>query len=154
MNWTVEILAIEPVAAFEFRWPEGTEAFEGGWLVDARIGGRRHKVRHGLGARPVYGRERVHTVTWVDGAVQVEDVGADDYPVSQSMVSRLRRPGRKTARTWDEVPAGHEGFGTAVRSRRALSPRSGCAPCRCTRRDCGMLTACGSCSRLRFDEGV
>jgi hypothetical protein len=73
-----EILAAEPVAAFEFRWPEGTEAFEGGRLVDARIGGRRHAVRRGLGARTVYGRERGHTVTWLDGGVQVEGVEADD----------------------------------------------------------------------------
>jgi len=123
MNWTVEILAVEPVAAFEFRWPEGTEAFEGGWLADARIGGSRHKVRHGLGARPVYGRERVHTVTWVDGAVQVEGVEADDYPVSQSLVSRLRRPGRKTARTWEEVPAGYEGF-EIVEHRREIDART------------------------------
>ena len=124
MNWTVEILAVEPVAAFEFRWPEGTEAFEGGWLVDACIGGRRHKVRHGLGARPVYGRERVHTVTWVDGEVQVEGVEADDYPVSQSLVSRLRRPGRKTARTWEEVPAGYEGFEIVEHRREIDAPYS------------------------------
>jgi uncharacterized HhH-GPD family protein len=124
MTWTIEILAAEPVAAFDFRWPEGIEAFEGGWLVDALIGGRRHVVRHGVGTRPVYGRERVHTVTWLDGEVQVEGVEADDYPASQALVSRLRRPGRKTARTWEDVPAGYEGFEVVEHRREIDAPYS------------------------------
>jgi hypothetical protein len=86
MTWNVEILAAKPITPFEFRCPDGVKAFEGEWMVDARVG-RRHAVRHGLGARPVYGRERVHTVTWVDGQVQVEGVEADDYPASQAVVS-------------------------------------------------------------------
>lgn len=122
MTWTIEIAAIEPIAAFEFRWPEGTEAFEGGWVADVRVGGRRHVVRHGLGGRPVYGRERVHTVTWLDGGVQVEGVEADDYPATQALISRLRQPGRKTVRTWEEIPAGYEGF-EIVEHRREIDAR-------------------------------
>jgi hypothetical protein len=30
------------------------------------VGRDRHQARHGIGARPVYGRWRVHTVTWLD----------------------------------------------------------------------------------------
>lgn len=108
MTGAVEILAAESISPFEFRWPDAVEAFEGGWVVDVRIGGQRHSVRHGIGARRVYGRERVHTVTWVDGAVQVQGVEADDYPSSQALISRLRRPDRKTARTLEEVPTGYE----------------------------------------------
>jgi hypothetical protein len=37
-------------------------------------------------------------------------VEADDYPSSQALISRLRRPGRATARTWEEVPADYDGF--------------------------------------------
>lgn len=122
MTGAVEILAAEPIGPFEFRWPDATEAFEGGWLANARIGESQHKVRHGIGARTTYGRERVHTVTWVDGAVQVEGVEADDYPASQALISRILRLDRKTARTWEEVPAGYEGF-EIVEHRREIDDR-------------------------------
>lgn len=63
MTGIVEILSAQPIDPFEFRWPDATEAFKGGWLLDARIGRVRHKIRYGIGAHPVYGYERVHTVT-------------------------------------------------------------------------------------------
>ena len=122
MTGAVEILAAEPIGPFEFRWPDATEAFEGGWLANARIGRSQHKVRHGIGTCTSYGRERVHTVTWVDGAVQVEGVEADDYPASQALISRILRLDRKTARTWEEVPAGYEGF-EIVEHRREIDDR-------------------------------
>lgn len=106
----IEISAVEEIGPFEFRWPNGVEKFETGWTARAVIGGKPHKVRHGLGVRTVYGRERVHTVTWLDGTVQVEGVEADDYPVSQALISQLRRAGRATARTPDQVPAGYDEF--------------------------------------------
>jgi uncharacterized HhH-GPD family protein len=106
----VEILSVSQLDPFTFRWPEGIESFETGWSFELRAGGRRHRVRHGLGVRDVYGRLRVHTVTWLDGGVQVEGVEADDYPTRRTLISRLRRPGRAFARNLDEVPAGYEGF--------------------------------------------
>src|SRR4051812_42219428 len=106
----LKILTVEKLAPFDFRWPDGTESFETGWSYDVQIDGERHAVRHGLGARTVYGRVRVHTVTWLDGQVQVEGVEADDNPASQALISRLRRLDRKTARSWEEVPAGYSGF--------------------------------------------
>ncbi len=105
----IRVSHVSHLEPFEFRWPEGTEAFEGGWAYTAEIGGARHAVRHGMGAREVYGRIRVHTVTWI-GEVQVEGVEADDYPVSQSLLSRLRRSGRALASTMEQVPAGYEPF--------------------------------------------
>lgn len=70
-----DLVALEP---FSFKWPAGTESFEGGWSCTVTVHGVSHRVRHGLGGREVYGRERVHTVTWLDGEVQVEGVEADD----------------------------------------------------------------------------
>ncbi len=61
----LELSAVTRVGPFDFRWPDGTEPFEGGWSFDMRIDGHRHTVRHGIGAREVFGRVRVHTVTWV-----------------------------------------------------------------------------------------
>jgi uncharacterized HhH-GPD family protein len=106
----IDLTAVKALGPFDFRWPEGIESFEGGWSFEASITGNRHTCRHGIGAREVYGRLRVHTVTWLDGEVQVEGVEADDYPSSQALISRLRRPGRATARTWEEVPAGYVDF--------------------------------------------
>ena len=100
----VEVSSVRRLDPFEFRWPDAVEAFEGGWAYTVVINGARRKVKHGLGARVVYGRPRVHTVTWIDGEVQVEGVEADDYPVSQALLSRLRRAGRAFAMTGNRSP--------------------------------------------------
>jgi uncharacterized HhH-GPD family protein len=120
----IKVTGVSRLDPFDFRWPEDTEAFEGGWAYIAEISGTRHAVRHGLGAREVYGRIRVHTVTWIAGEVQVEGVEADDYPVSQSLLSRLRRPGRSAARTLDQVPAGYEQFQIVDHRREIDAPYS------------------------------
>ena len=119
---TYELGPISNIGPFSFRWPDGTEDFEAGWQFGARIEGRSHEIKHGLGAREVYGRIRVHTVTWLDGQVQVEGVEADDYPTSQAVISRLRRPGRATVRTWADVPAGYDDF-SIVEHRREIDAR-------------------------------
>jgi hypothetical protein len=124
LNTTIEILDVEKIGPFEFRWPEGVEYFESGWRFRIRVDERIHRARHGLGFREVYGRMRVHTVTWIDGEVQVEGVEADDYPVSQALISRLHRPGRAFARTRDEVSIGYEGFGIVGHRREIEAPYS------------------------------
>jgi hypothetical protein len=67
-------------------------------------------VRYALASRPVCGKRRVRTVTWLDGNVEVEGVGADDYPTTQALISLLRHPDKKLIRTPAEVPADYEGF--------------------------------------------
>jgi hypothetical protein len=124
LNTAIEILGVEETGPFDFRWPEGVESFESGWSFGIRIDGKIHRARHGLEAREVYGRMRVHTVTWIDGEVQVEGVEADDYPVSQSLISRLRRPGRATARTLGEVPTGYKEFEIIEHRREIEAPYS------------------------------
>ena len=121
---TYELGPISNIGPFSFRWPDGTEDFEAGWQFTARIEGRSHEIKHGLGAREVYGRIRVHSVTWLDGQVQVEGVEADDYPTSQALISRLRRPGRATVRTLAEVPAGYDGFSIVEHRREIDAPYS------------------------------
>jgi hypothetical protein len=119
----VELVAVKELEPFDFRWPENIEWFERGWSFDVRIAEARFSGRHGIDAREVYGRMRVHTVTWIAGEVQVEGVEADDYPSSQALISRLRRPGRANAQTWEQIPAGYEGF-EIVEHRREID-----APC-------------------------
>jgi uncharacterized HhH-GPD family protein len=120
----IELAAVKELEPFDFRWPDGIESFEGGWSFEASIAGTQHAGRHGIGARDVYGRIRVHTVTWMDRQVQVEGVEADDYPSSQALISRLRRPGRATARRWEEIPAGYQSFEIVDHLREIEAPYS------------------------------
>ncbi len=106
----LEITRPKRLTPFSFKWPADVEDFEQGWECDFTIAGSHHVVRHGVGQRVVYGRPRVHTVTWLDANVQVEGAEADDYPTSQALISRLRRPDGKLARWFDEVQRGYKGF--------------------------------------------
>jgi hypothetical protein len=124
LSTPIEILDVEKIEPFDFRWPEGVESFEGGWSFRVRADGKIHRARHGLGSREVYGRIRVHTVTWIDGEVQVEGVEADDYPVSQALISRLRRHGRAFAHALDEVPIRYKGFKIVQHRREIEAPYS------------------------------
>lgn len=101
---------IEQIGPFDFRWPEGIDHFESGWTFQLDVEGETHGVRHGIGGREVYGRERVHTVTWLDGEVAVEGVEADDYPSSGCLLSLLRHTDKKMVRSLQDVPAAYEGF--------------------------------------------
>jgi uncharacterized HhH-GPD family protein len=101
---------IEQIGPFDFRWPEGVEHFESGWTFQLIVEGETHGVRHGIGGREVYGRERVHTVTWLDGEVAVEGVEADDYPSSGCLLSLLRHPDKKMVRSLQDVHPAYDGF--------------------------------------------
>ena len=120
----IRISDVSPLQPFEIRWPDGVEPFEGGWSYTAEMDGVRHAIRHGVGARRAFGRMRVRTVTWIGTDAQVEGVEADDYPVSRSLLSRLRRGGRALARTPDEVPAGYESFTIVQHARELDAPYS------------------------------
>lgn len=96
---------------FSFSWPDGTiEQFTRTWTGEAAVDGASVTFRHGIGLRPVYGRDRVHTVTWLQGEPVVEGVEADDYPRSHSLLSRIKRDDKKLARRLEEVPTGYEAF--------------------------------------------
>ena len=106
-----DVSEMEP---FDFAWPEGPEHFGRGWDYTATVGSSLFQVRHGLGGREVYGRYRVHSVTWLDEQPMVEGVAADDYEESGSLLSTLRIQGRAHVRDWSELPIGYAGF-TIVR---------------------------------------
>ncbi len=106
----IEITSEDELPPFTFRWPVNVERFDRGWECRVTIEGEEHRLRHGIGRRHVYGRERVHTVTWLDGQVQVEGVAADDYRESRSLISRLHRGDGKLARWFAELERGYEGL--------------------------------------------
>lgn len=105
-----ELRDVRPLGPFEQRWPDATERFERGWEAILIHDGRRRRFRHGLGRRKVYGRERMHTVTWLDGKPVCEGVGVDDHERSRALLSRIRRPDGRLARTREEIPPGYEGL--------------------------------------------
>jgi endonuclease III len=104
MTVEAEITDQHQVGPFKYRWPDGYEDFEGGWDFQVAVGGARHRGRHGIGARRVYGRWRVHTVTWLDREVQVEGVEADDYPASRALISQLKHADKTVVRSLADVP--------------------------------------------------
>ena len=120
----IRISDVSRLEPFEVRWPDGLEPFEGGWSFTAEMDGVRQAIRHGVGTRRAFGRMRVRTVTWIGTDAQVEGVEADDYPVSTSLLSRLRRSGRALARTLGDVPAGYESFTIVQHARELDAPYS------------------------------
>jgi hypothetical protein len=110
MRVEAEIADLQQIGPFKFRWPEEHEDFEGGWDFQLTVDGARCRGRHGIGGRLVYGRWRVHTVTWLAGEVQVEGVEADDYPVSRALISQLKHADKTVIRSLGDVPQGYKAF--------------------------------------------
>ena len=118
------VVTATPGTPFVFTWPEGEERFEKVWDVDAVWRARRYRVRHGLSHRLVYGRNRVHSVTWVADQPMVEGVEADDYATSRALLSVLRVAGKKLVRTLDDPPEGYDSFAWVEHRREIAAPYS------------------------------
>ncbi len=118
----VELRNVAPIGPFEFRWPDAIEHFDDGWEGIALKDGQSWPFRHGVGRRDVYGRSRVHTVTWLNHQPMVEGVEADDYAQSRCLISQIKKPDKKMAQSLGEVPAGYEAF-SIVTHRDEISAR-------------------------------
>jgi len=107
----IRLLDFAPAGKFGWKWPSGNiETFDRSWCGRIAIDGAKLEFRHGLGHRRVYGRKRVHSVTWVTGAPMVEGVEADDYRSSRALLSLLRRRDKKHARTNADIPKHYADF--------------------------------------------
>ncbi len=104
------ILEMRRIGAFTYRWPDATEAFQHGWEGTCRFGGQEVGFRHGVGTRHVYGADRVHTVTWIDGNPVVEGIAADDYLRTRGLLSLIKKADGSMVRTRDQVPPGYGAF--------------------------------------------
>lgn len=100
------IVRLEAIDGFQFRWPDAVETFESGWAGEAEMSGRSLVFRHGVGAKTVYGRHRVHTVTWL-GDVIVEGVAADDFEQSRALLSLIKTADGSMVRNMAEVDDGY-----------------------------------------------
>jgi len=114
---------VQRIGRFQYRWPEGPEEFDQGWEAEASADGQTFKIRHGLGARDVFGRRRRHSVTFVNGAPRVEGAAADDYEQSKSLVSLLRRGDKTHVRVGDDLNEAYEDFDVVVHRQEIQAPR-------------------------------
>jgi hypothetical protein len=104
----IRLLDFRPAGTFEWVWPSGkVESFERSWCGRVVIDEVAFDFRHALGRHHVYGRSRVHGATLV-GMQMVEGVEADDYGSSRALLSLIKRPDRKHARTDADVPSHYE----------------------------------------------
>lgn len=109
---------------FTFRWPTGTEDFDCGWDLTVDAAGLRHRVRHGLGARQVYGSRRRHSVTFVDDWAAAEGVAPDDYETSGCLISPLKDHAGRLIRPGEQVPASYDGFPLVSHAEQIVAPYS------------------------------
>lgn len=110
MPLRVELVNVEPLGSFPYRWPHVVETFDRGWDIVAGVDGETVQARHGLGEREVYGRRRVHSVTFLRGKPVVEGVAADDHASSGALLSLIEGPDRRLVRRAEDLPCGYEGL--------------------------------------------
>ena len=91
------------IGPFSWRWPEGVETYERGWVAIVDMDGAEFGIRHWIGRRDTFGRSRLRSVTWVGGEPLVEGLEADDFDQSQSLLSLIKIT-KKHLRPEDEVP--------------------------------------------------
>lgn len=120
---SIRLVAMTAIGPFAWRWPAGQEAFERGWAAVATVDGREFRARHGIGRRAVYGRSRVHSVTWVEGEPVVEGVEADDFDRSECLLSLIKVT-KRHLRPGDAVPAGYASLPVVVMADEAAGPYS------------------------------
>ena len=114
MVLTPSVESAKEIAPFSYRWPRVIEDFHRGWEIDILVAGAPHLVRHGLARRDVFGRERVHSVTFVDDQPQVEAAEADDYQATANLIGSIRSADNKFASDPQGLPPGYERFEVVV----------------------------------------
>ena len=122
----IRLVSNSELGSFSWRWPEATEHFERGYAALVQFEGAEFRIRHGIGRRTVYGRPRLHSVTWVENRPTVEGVEADDFARSQSLLSLIKVT-KRHLRPTDALPPEYAGFTVGVMSEEVVgrySPRS------------------------------
>ena len=83
---------------FEYQWPKDKETFDRVVEYKALAKDGTHHVSIGFCRRPVYGKDRLRVVVWIDGHPHVEFFGADDFDKSGEVLSEIKVPGRRAER--------------------------------------------------------
>ncbi len=117
------LVAMTALGPFSWRWPEEFETFERGWAAVAAVDDQEFRLRHGIGRGDVYGRSRVHSVTWVEGEPIVEGVAADEFDRSGCLLSLIKVTKRRL-RPGDALPPGYASFPVVTMADEASGPYS------------------------------
>jgi len=83
---------------FEYQWPKEKETFDHVVEYKALAKDGKHSVWVGFCKRPVYGKDRIRVVVWIDGHPHAEFFGADDFDKSGEVLSEIKVPGRRGER--------------------------------------------------------
>ena len=83
---------------FEYQWPKEKETFGQVVEYETRAKDGRHSVWVGFCRRPVYGKDRVRVVIWINGQPHAEFLGADDFDRSGEVLSEIKIPGHRGER--------------------------------------------------------
>jgi MoxR-like ATPase len=106
---TIELSEPSPAEPFSHRWPGGDrEAFPRAWEAHGTVEGKPVLVRYGLGSRRVFGRDRVHSVVFVNGQPVLEGAGTDDYEDTRFLAAILKLPNGRHAREPQEIPTEYQ----------------------------------------------
>ncbi|MEM7393727.1 MAG: hypothetical protein AAF492_15385 [Verrucomicrobiota bacterium] len=111
-----------------FAWPgDHIETFPHWVEYQAMIGEHPALFRIGFGTRPVYGKNRIRVVVWINGTPHVEFLGADDFEKTGEILSEIRVPGMKAERMCnynkETVPERYMGMTVAGLKTRVSGPR-------------------------------
>jgi hypothetical protein len=107
----VEVISQTVLAPFESRGPSGqAERYDRGWELEVKTADATYVIRHALTRRTAFGRERLRSVTWVNGYPAVEGTETDGYASDRTLVSLLKINGRQHVTKTSEVPPGYQGY--------------------------------------------
>ncbi|WP_169948938.1 hypothetical protein [Microbispora sp. H11081] len=119
----IRLITMTALGPFSWRWPDAFESFERGWAAVVTMDGQEFHIRHGIGRRNVYGRSRVHSVTWVEGNPTVEGVESDDFDRSASLLSLIKTT-KRHLRPGDTIPPDYASFPVVVMAEEVRGPYS------------------------------
>ena len=121
---SMSISDVKETGIFVYRWPTLREEFFRSWEYKVETPGGKWWIRHGLSYRDVFGKKRVHSVTFVDRAPLVEGAESDDYLDSHALVSVVKTSSRKDARTSGDVSSLYFGFDVVWHNDEITGPNS------------------------------
>jgi len=111
VDMNIQLISYKSTGEYIWHWPSNTiEHFEQSWTGEIAINSKVAPFCHAIGKRMAYGRERVHSVTWIAGSPRVEGVEADDYERTHALISLLRQPNKKLVYMEQDIPPGYDGF--------------------------------------------
>ena len=73
------------------KWPSGNPEEFPNWIdYQAVAEDGKHIVRVSFGIRPVYGRDRLRAIVWIDGHPHAQFFEADDFAASGDLLSEIK----------------------------------------------------------------